>query len=125
MAKVTICIDVPDLSVATTFYCDTLGCSLDKQQPSHNTLSRGGATLHLLLKEAGTAATASGTCHRTYERHWTPIHLDFDVDDLDAAIALVKRSSGTVESVDKGDWGGMAVCADPFGNGFCLLSLHA
>lgn len=123
--RVSICIDVPDLSAATTFYCDALGCSVDKEQPSHNTLSAGGVTMHLLRKEAGTAATADGTCHRTYERHWTPVHLDFDVDDLDAAIAVVTRSSGTVESVKRGDWGGVAICADPFGNGFCLVSLRS
>ena len=99
MVKVSICIDVPDLSAATAFYRDALGCSVDKQQASHNTLSVEGVTMHLLLKEAGTAATENGTCYRTYERHWTPVHLDFDVDDLDAAMAAVKRSSGTVESV--------------------------
>jgi predicted enzyme related to lactoylglutathione lyase len=53
------------------------------------------------------------------------VHLDFDVDDLDATIALVKRSSGTVESVKRGEWGAVALCADPFGNGFCLVSLRA
>ena len=125
MVRVSICIDVPDLSAATAFYCDALGCSVDKQQASHNTLSAGGVTMHLLLKEAGTAATGNGTCYRGYERHWTPVHLDFDVDDLDAAIAVVKRSSGTVESVKRGEWGGVAICADPFGNGFCLVSLQS
>jgi predicted enzyme related to lactoylglutathione lyase len=125
MARVSICIDVPDLSAATAFYCEVLGCSVDKQQASHSTLSAGGVTMHLMLNEAGTAATGDGTCYRTYERHWTPVHLDFDVDDLDAAMAVVQRSSGTVESVQRGDWGGMAICADPFGNGFCLVSLQA
>jgi predicted enzyme related to lactoylglutathione lyase len=124
MARVSICIDVPDLSVATAFYCDALGCSVEKQQASHNTLSAGGVTMQLLLKEAGTAATGNGTCHRTYERHWTPVHLDFAVDDLDATLAAVKRSSGTVESVQRGEWGAAAICADPFGNGFCLVSLQ-
>lgn len=125
MVRVSICIDVPDLGAATAFYCDALGCSVDKQQASHNTLSAGGVTMHLLLKEAGTVATGTGSCCRTYERHWTPVHLDVDVDDLDAAIALVKRSSGTVESVKRGEWGAAAICADPFGNGFCLVSLQS
>ena len=35
----------------------------------------------------------------------------------------MKRAGGTVESVQRGDWGAVAVCADPFGNGFCLVSL--
>lgn len=125
MVKLSVCIDVPDLSAGTAFYCDALGCSVDKQQASHSTLSAGGVKMQLLLKEAGTAATGEGSCLRNYERHWTPVHLDFDVDDLDSATALVTRSGGTVESVQRGDWGGMAICADPFGNGFCLVSLQS
>lgn len=125
MAKVSICIDVPDLSAAAAFYCDALGCSLEKRQASHSTLSAGGVTMQLLLKEAGTAATGDGGSLRKYERHWTPVHLDFAVDDLDGATAAVKRSGGTVESVQRGDWGGMAICADPFGNGFCLVSVQS
>lgn len=122
MVKVSICIDVPDLSAAAAFYCDALGCSVQKLQASHSTLSAGGVTMQLLLKEAGTAATVDGGL-RSYERHWTPVHLDFD-DDLDSAMALVRRGGGTVESVQRGDWGGMAICADPFGNGFCLVSIQ-
>jgi predicted enzyme related to lactoylglutathione lyase len=125
MVKISICIDVPDLRAATTFYCDVLGCSVEKQQASHNTLSAGGVTMHLLLKEAGTAAAGNGTCARTYERHWTPVHLDFDVDDVDAALAVVERSGGTVEIVNRGEWGASATCVDLFGNGFCLVSLRA
>lgn len=124
MTKVSICIDVPDLSAAAAFYRDALGCSIQKQQASHSTLSAGGVTMQLLLKEAGTAATVDGGL-RSYERHWTPVHLDFDVDDLDEAMAGVKRCGGTVESVQRADWGGMAICADPFGNGFCLVSLQS
>ena len=125
MPKVTICIDVPDLKAATQFYCDALGCLLDKEQASHNTLLVGGATLHLLLKEAGTAATKAGSCIRTYERHWTPVHLDFDVEDLDAAVARVQRSGGTFEGLERDESGAAAFCADPFGNGFCLLTFNS
>ena len=49
--------------------------SVSRRISQHNTLSAGGVTMQLLLKEAGTAATGNGTCHRTYERHWTPVHL--------------------------------------------------
>jgi len=123
MPRVSICIDVPDLKAATTFYCDALGCSIDKEQASHNTLLVGGTTLHLSLKEGGTDATGTGSCTRTYERHWTPVHLDFDVDDVDAAVVEVKRLGGTVEGLKRGEWGAAAFCADPFGNGFCLLAI--
>jgi predicted enzyme related to lactoylglutathione lyase len=113
------------LKAATTFYCDALGCSLDDEQASHNALSVGGATLHLLLKAAGTDATRAGSSIRTYERHWTPVHLDFDVEDIDAAVARVQRSGGTFEGLERDESGAAAFCADPFGNGFCLLALRS
>lgn len=123
MPNVTICIDVPDLGRATAFYCEGLGCSLVKKRDSHNTVSANGAKIHLALKEAGTPATGQEGPVRDYARHWTPIHLDFDVEDIQTAIAAVKRLGGTVEDTKRGDWGAAAFCADPFGNGFCLLAL--
>jgi catechol 2,3-dioxygenase-like lactoylglutathione lyase family enzyme len=57
LVKLSVCIDVPDLSAGTAFYCDALGCSVDKQQASHSTLSAGGVKMQLLLKETGTGAT--------------------------------------------------------------------
>ena len=124
MPKISIVIDVPDVVVATAFYCDALGCSLVKEQDSHNTLSADGVTVHLSAKQAGTAATAQGAAVRSYERHWTPVHLDFDVPDIDVAIEQVRRLGGSVEGTKRGDWGAAAFCADPFGNGFCLLALR-
>jgi predicted enzyme related to lactoylglutathione lyase len=124
MSKVSICVDVADLDAATAFYCEALGCSLEKRQPSHNTLLAGGVTLHLSLKEAGSDPTGAGSSTRSYERHWTPVHLDFDVADVDATVNLVTRFGGTVEAVKRGDWGTAAFCADPFGNGLCLLAIR-
>ncbi|MCY1449242.1 Glyoxalase-like domain protein [compost metagenome] len=59
---------------------------------------------------------------RDYSRHWTPVHLDFVVDDLAAATqralnAGARQESGCV------DWRGSKCIsfADPFGHGFCLI----
>lgn len=125
MPSLAICIDVSDLDTATTFYRDALGCSLDKEQASHNTLLVGETKVHLLLKAAGTDATGTGSCMRNYERHWTPVHLDFHVDDVDVAAAQVKRLGGTVERFERGEWGAAAFCADPFGNGFCVMAIRS
>src|ERR1044071_5808394 len=97
MARVSICIDVSDLPLATRFYCAAIGCLLEKTQESHNTLSSDGVTLQLLLKAAGTNANSAPGCIRTYERHWTPVHLDFEVSDIDEAMARVERQRGVVE----------------------------
>lgn len=123
MAKISICIDVADLQRATTFYCDALGGVLEKRQETHNTLSLDGITLHLAEKEAGSNALRVGEGERSFERHWTPVHLDFDVPDVDEATAKVKQFGGTVEGIKRGDWGAAAFCADPSGNGFCLLAI--
>ncbi len=50
------------------------------------------------------------------------MHLDFVITDLDAAVqraeaAGAKREGGIREHA----WGRLALLADPFGHGFCLL----
>lgn len=125
MANVSICIDVSDLPLATRFYCEALGCVIVKARGSHTTLSAEGVTVQLMLKEAGTEAHATPGCVRTYERHWTPVHLDFEVSNLDETMGSVERLGGKVEEVKRGDWGAAAFCADPFGNGFCLVATQA
>lgn len=125
MPKITICIDVSDLDQATTFYCEGLGCKLVTERDTHNTLDAEGTTLQLCLKEQGTHATGKDGPTRDYSRHWTPVHLDFDVDNVERVAQQVRKLGGKVEQTKSGDWGAAAFCADPFGNGFCLLKLPA
>jgi predicted enzyme related to lactoylglutathione lyase len=50
------------------------------------------------------------------------VHLDFVVPDLDHSVARAKSAGATVESeIETHAWGRIALLADPFGNGFCLL----
>lgn len=123
MPRVTIVIDVPNLEAATSFYCDALGCTLLAQRATHNTVELAGIPIHLALRENGSNATPSTNTQRNYSRHWTPVHLDFDVDNVDDSVASVERLGGTIEQRKSGDWGSAAFCSDPFGNGFCLLSV--
>ena len=63
---------------------------------------------------------------KDFGRHWTPVHLDFVVDDLAAAIARAVAAGATFEH--QADFPGMwshAGLADPFGNGFDLVQWHA
>lgn len=123
MLEIAICIDVSDLAEATKFYCEALGCELKEKKGSHNTLSAAGTIVHLSAKDAGSNATPSADTRRRFERHWTPVHVDFYVEDVDAITPAVERLGGTVESTKSGDWGKAAFCADPYGNGFCLLAI--
>ena len=123
MPRITVCIDVSDLERATAFYCNALGCTLRTSKQTHHTLDADGTTVHLSLKAEGTLATPVPGTVRSYTRHWTPVHVDFDVEDVDAVAAEVERFGGHVEEMKRGGWGAAAFCADPFGNGFCLLCL--
>jgi hypothetical protein len=59
-------------------------------------------------------------------RHWTPVHLDFILPDLDAAMArLVARGATLDRPIQRREYGRMTNMADPFGNGFDLSSSPA
>ena len=122
MAKISISIDVPNLARAAAFYGDALGCrKLRDQAPNMVVLSAEGVEIYLLEKGSDTQPLANGSGSRSYERHWTPVHLDFATADVPVVVAKVVSAGGTHEGGEKGDWGEIAYCADPFGNGFCLI----
>jgi hypothetical protein len=50
-------------------------------------LRAGNTKICLLEKRAGTRASTHIKETRRYERHWTPVHLDIHVGDLEAALA--------------------------------------
>ena len=88
-------------------------------------LDANNVTVCMHEKKAGTKSSAQGT-ERSYDRHWTPVHLDFHVPDLDAVLAKVRAEGGTVEREFRNQ-GPMPVafCSDPFGSGFCVLGKRA
>jgi predicted enzyme related to lactoylglutathione lyase len=79
----------------------------------------------LLEKSAGTQASAATPQRREYVRHWTPVHLDFVVENIGAAVDRARRSGATLEGeVRTHAWGRIALMADPFGHGFCLIEFR-
>ncbi len=122
MPGVSVSIDVPDLLEGVRFYSDALECTkLSDESETVVVLSAGNTRIYLLQREPGTAKSCSRETLRSYSRHWTPVHLDFAVDDVESAAARVLSAGGSVEGTDSGEWGSIAYCADPFGNGFCLI----
>ncbi len=119
-------IDVDDLERAVRFYAEAFGLRVGRRLGDDGVELLGAASkIYVLRKPAGSTATnASGTT-RDYRRHWTPVHLDFVVDDdLAAAVARAETAGAVVETpIATYPWGSMAVLADPFGHGFCLLQL--
>jgi predicted enzyme related to lactoylglutathione lyase len=115
MARVLINLDVPDLAAAERFYCEALELRIGQRlSPDITELLGAEAPLYLLHKPHDEK--------RDYRRHWTPVHLDFAVVDLDSALARALAAGAALEGeVRSYDWGRLALCADPFGHGFCLL----
>jgi len=124
--KVILNIDVPDLEVAVGFYRDALALRPGRRLFGGSVAEMLGASspIHLLAKPAGSMATAQAGAARDYKRHWTPVHLDFVVDDLDVAVARAVRAGAKPEGgIGSFSWGRLATFSDPFGHGFCLLQL--
>ncbi|MFK7995139.1 MAG: VOC family protein [Granulosicoccus sp.] len=123
MIKLSISIDVPDLVEGESFYVKALGCKkLRTQGDKMIVLSTDNAEIYLQERSEGTVAVKNSKITRTYERHWTPVHVDFLREDVNEVVAKVKELGGQHEGGESGDWGSIAHCVDPFGNGFCIIN---
>ncbi len=127
MTGLSINIDVGDLGPAAAFYEAALGLRPVRRLGDFAVeLAGAPVPVFLLQKAAGAAPFAGATAARDYRRHWTPVHVDFLVGDLDQAFARAVAAGAAVESeIQSHAWGRMALMADPFGNGFCLIQLEA
>ncbi|RYJ60644.1 VOC family protein [Pseudomonas songnenensis] len=116
-------LDVDDLERAVDFYQSVFDLRDGRRLGSFAVEMLGGPTpIYLLLKDAGSAATPGEAQQRSYERHWTPIHLDFVVTDIEAATAKAIAHGARLEQPITAQVGHkLALMADPFGHGFCLL----
>ena len=122
---VLINIDVDDLARAEAFYTAAFGLT-PARRFGDGALELCGASsrLYLLVKAADTIATPSGA-RRRYDRHWTPVHLDLVVDDVDAVVTRACAAGAILERpADDTAWGRIAELADPFGHGICVLALR-
>jgi hypothetical protein len=79
-----------------------------------------GTRPNLLQKPADSHVAANDRRH--YDRHWTPVHFDVVVDDVDAALARALAAGALAETeIRTESWGRIVVVADPFGHGLCLI----
>lgn len=126
MNRIIINIDVPELAPAIAFYTAALGLThartLDDDVAE---LTGASATLYLLRKAAGTVAVQSPPIERDFGRHWTPVHFDLVVDDVDAAAARAVAAGARPETGHV-DWKGSRCVSfgDPFGHGFCFIQFE-
>ena len=124
MSELLANIDVDDLERGVEFYTKAFGLGVSRYLDAFAAVELSGASsrIYLLEKANGTAPSTGSPERRNYERHWTPIHLDFVVEDLDAAVQRAQAAGAKLETQTEPQiWGRVAVMADPFGHGFCLL----
>jgi predicted enzyme related to lactoylglutathione lyase len=122
--SILVNLDVPDLGPAIEFYAAAVGTKLGRLLDDDVAeLTFGAAILYLLRKPPNSSATVTAATRR-FDRHWTPVHVDFVVDDIDAAVARALAAGATRES-DCIAWRGSkcVTFSDPYGHGFCLIEL--
>jgi predicted enzyme related to lactoylglutathione lyase len=118
-------IDVPDAEAGVRFYTAAFGLEVGRRFGKDFVELLGWeAPVYLLTKPAGTVG--AGDDRRRYERHWTPFHLDVVVDDVDASVVRAVAAGAKLETPARdAPYGRIAMLADPFGHGFCLLQFSA
>jgi len=116
----SICIDVDDVARAVKFYGRGLGLTVVKQQPDWAQVKLGEQTFWIMKAPAG----PQGQISRDYRRHWTPVHLDFAVDNIDVSVKRAVEAGGTLEGeIQRSTKGALANLSDPSGNGVDLVSI--
>jgi len=121
--KILVNIDVPQLQPAIDFYTRVLGLTHSRTLDDDTAeLTGASATIYLLRKDAGTPAASTASADRDYGRHWTPVHFDLVVPDVDAAAARA-LAAGAKQETGHIDWRGSRCVSfsDPFGHGFCFI----
>ncbi|SHF90854.1 Uncharacterized conserved protein PhnB, glyoxalase superfamily [Microbulbifer donghaiensis] len=124
--QILINIDVDNLERAITFYHDAFGLRVGRHFGAAGVEMLGAnAPLYLLAKESGTRVATPLAQTRRYERHWTPVHLDLVVEDVEAAVERAVNAGAKLEGeIQVKKWGAIAGLSDPFGHGFCLLEFR-
>jgi predicted enzyme related to lactoylglutathione lyase len=115
-------LDVDDLEKAVDFYSSVFALKIGRRFGTSGVEMLGSsAPIYLLVKAPGTSASYTSQS-RSYERHWTPIHLDFVVDEIESAVQKAILAGAQLEQpVAIHKWGKLALMADPFGHGFCFV----
>ena len=64
------------------------------------------SAIYLLVKPAGSTPSVNTHEVRRYGRHWTPVHLDFVVPELEAAVCRAIAAGATNEGeIQTHNWG--------------------
>ena len=124
--KLEICIDVDDVDRAIEFYGQGIGLTVLEHHSEWAKLELDEQIIWIMKIAAG----QSGPISRDYRRHWTPIHFDFVVDDVDKAVGRALAAGGHLDreinrqTEPGGSGADVANLSDPAGNGIDLIQRH-
>lgn len=125
--RIIVNIDVPELAPAIAFYRAALGLQLNRiLDDDVAELSGASSLIYLLARDAESDPAKPEAQRRHYARHWTPVHLDIVVADVQEA-AQRAISAGARQESECIEWRGSKCItfSDPFGHGFCLIEFTA
>ena len=127
MPGLLVNIDVPAIAAGEAFYTQAFGLTVGRRFGADFVELLGlDAPIYLLRKDEGTPIGPARDEQRRYQRHWTPIHPDIAVDDLDAASERALAAGALLEAGPRdAPYGRIAMFADPFGHGFCLIEFNS
>jgi predicted enzyme related to lactoylglutathione lyase len=116
-------LDVDDLEKAVGFYSSAFGLKVGRRFGTFGVEMLGSSVpIYLLVKSRGTRASDTTSQPRSYERHWTPVHLDFVIDEIQPVVQRAIAAGARLEQpITATKWGKLALMADPFGHGFCFI----
>ena len=123
MLTVHAYVEVTGAERGIEFYCEGLGLTVKRRlSPRWIELAGGNVPIFLLADRPAVADLGTAKAARSYERHWTPVHLDFIVGDLDGMVSRLTALGGSLDrEIKHREYGRIANMADPFGNGFDLI----
>jgi catechol 2,3-dioxygenase-like lactoylglutathione lyase family enzyme len=123
MVTVSVSVDVPSIEEGLRFYGAVFGFTkLAEPYPGVAVLGTGTSKLLLLEKGAGTCPCPAPGAERRYDRHWTPVHIDFHVDDFQSVLDKAIAAGAKQEQLHaRPGFPGVAFFSDPFGHGFCVI----
>ena len=114
-------IDVPDLARAERFYVEAFGLAPTRRFGDGG-VELAGWPVRIYLLEKAEGTPGAGGEPRRYRRHWSPVHLDVVVEDIEAALARALAAGAVTEGeLRAAAWGRIVTLADPFGHGICLI----
>ena len=129
MTWIIINIDVPDLKAGIRFYSDGLDFRFVRELfgGSLAELASNAGRLFLIERAAGSQPIPGHATTRDYTRqHWTPVHIDVAVADLNAAVARALAAEAVAAApATHHAFSRLAPMRDPSGHGFCLIELSA